>query len=331
MQRPIGIFLFLLVVGTLGYHFLEGASLFDSFYMTIITITTVGYKEVIELSPAGRVFTSILIILGVGTAMYALLVVAQRAVEVKWNEIFLRRGRKMQKDINKLKNHVIVCGAGKLAEKVVEKLKEEKAEFVVITQEEALLEYLRDQGLLTVKGDPTSEEALERAGIQRAKVLISLLEDDSHNLYLSLTARMLNPQLFIYSVVYDEKSESKFDRVGVNKTVNPLRTSAYRIAQAALKPNVLEFVDLVSGRSQIPLFVEEFTVKKNSPILNKTIKEADVRKKTNVIIISIKKKRKAPFFNPSPDIVIEEGDILIAMGSKEDLDVFKEKFIGEGK
>ncbi len=326
MQRPILIFVLLLIIGTLGYHFLEGVSLFDAFYMTIITITTVGYGEVIKLSPAGRVFTSVLIILGVGTAMYALLIVAQKAVELKWNEIFLRRG-KMQKDIDKLKGHVIVCGSGKLTEKVVEKLKEEGADFVLITEDDALIEALREEHVLILKGDPTCEEILHRAGISRARVLIALMEDDSHNLYLTLTARMLNPGLFIYAVVHDEQAESKFIRVGVNKTVNPIRTSAYRIAQAALKPNVLEFVDIVSGRSQIPLFVEEFEVKASSPIANKTIKEADVRRKTNVIIVSIKKVGATPFFNPSPDTVIQEGDILITMGSREALDKFREKFI----
>ena len=330
MWRPIVLFLSLILAGTIGFHIIEDLSFLDAVYMTIITVFTVGFREIKEpLSPLGQIFTIFIILGGVGSVFYTFTKLAEIVYEGTINKIWRRK--KMEKKIQNLQDHYIICGHGRMGSIVRERLEEEKLPFVIIdSQEECLDELKNTHTCLYIHGDATNEEVLIQAGIKKAKALAALLPTDADNLYLVMTVKLINPSLFVLSKIMEDEAERKILQIGANKVVNPNKLSGLRIAQGLIRPTLVEFVDLIIRRSEIHLAMEEFVVKKNSKLIDRSIAQCDIRRKANIIVAAVKKPGKDIVFNPSPDITIETGDTLLVLGNHEDIDQFMKAYIGEG-
>lgn len=327
MWRPLSLILLLILIGVLGFHLIEGWSFLDSLYMTIITIFTVGFKEVEELSPPGQIFTIFIILGGVGAAIFVFTRIAEVISEGAIKK-FLRR-RKMGKKLQNLKDHYIICGHGRMGRIVRERLEEEKLPFVVIDNDEESLENLvQTNRCLFVNGDATQEETLTKAGIKNAKGLAALLGSDADNLYLVLTVRLINPSLFVLSKAIDEEAERKILQIGANKVVSPYKWSGLKIAQGLIRPTVVDFMDLIIRRKELSLYMEELVVKKDSQIANRNLSESDIRRRVNVIVVAVKKPGKDIVFNPSAEIKIETGDTLLVLGDKEAINQFENIYLG---
>jgi voltage-gated potassium channel len=330
MWRPIALFLSLVLIGTIGFHFIEALSFLDSLYMTIITVFTVGFREIKEpMSPLGQVFTIFIILGGVGTVLYTISKLAEIVYEGTINKIWRRK--RMEKNIQKLKDHFIICGHGRIGQTVRERLEAENLPFVVVDNSAEGLAALRDrQECLYVEGDATNEDVLSQAGIKRAKALAALLATDADNLYLVMTVKMLNPSLFVLSKAMGDDAERKILQIGANKVVSPYKESGLKIAQGLIRPTLVDFLDLIIRRRELSLSMEELIVKRDSRIVDRTLAECDIRRKANVIVVAVKKPGEDIVFNPSPSVNIVPGDTLLVLGDNADLDLFEKTYIGEG-
>ncbi len=314
-----GIILLLLwiLIGTLGFMTIEHWNLLDSFYMTVITISTVGYGEVHPLSPDGRIFASFLIIVTLGTVFYVFTMFGQFFIEGEISGVFAKTRR--QKKMNKLKNHYIVCGYGKIGRTVVKGLEKEGVPFVVIDNNHDLESEFEEKSYFFLIDDATEEEVLKNAGVERAKAVISLLPTDADNLYVSITAKGLNPSVLVVTRAVDEKAEIKMKKVGVDHVISPYKIAGNRILNSALKPTVVEFLELVTHREYLHLGLEEIRIDESSPLHGKSIRDLDLRKRYGVIVIAIKRKNGEMIFNPDPEEIFEAGDTVVIMGREEDL------------
>ncbi len=313
--------------GVAGFMIIEKMSFIDAFYMTVITLSTVGFGEVKPLSPQGRIFTSFLIISGVGTFAYAVTSVSQFMVEGEMRKLFdARRRRKLMK---KLENHIIVCGFGRVGERICEELEKEKIPFVVIDEDPKRIELAEAKGYLFVFQDTTDTEALEKAGISKAKAVIAALGDDADNLFLTITAKELNPRVLVVARVNNSQNQKKLIKAGADKVIAPHIIGAIRMAQAAIRPVVSDFVELATTGKDLQFLLEEVKIPEGSPICGKSILELELRKKTGAIIIAMVKKGKV-IKSPEPTELLEAGDLLIALGSREDIAKL-EKLIVEGE
>jgi voltage-gated potassium channel len=330
MWKPVVLFLSLLLIGTIGFHMIESISFLDSLYMTIITVFTVGFREINEpLSPAGQVFTIFIILGGVGSVLYTFSKLAEIVYEGTINKIWRRK--RMEKKVQKLKEHYIICGHGRMGQTVRERLEAENLPFVVIDHgEEGLATIRHKQDCLYIEGDATKGEVLLQAGIKRAKALAALLATDADNLYLVMTVKMLNPSLFVSSKAMGEDAERKILQIGANKVVSPYKESGIKIAQGLIRPTLVDFMDLIIRRSELSLSMEELTVKKASRIVDRTLSECDIRRKANVIVIAVKKPGEDIVFNPSPSVNIVTGDTLLVLGNNADINLFEKSYIEEG-
>lgn len=317
----LSLILLVIFIGTIGYVVLEGWPLFDSLYMTVITITTVGYREVHDLSDTGKLFTIFLIVCGVGTILYTLNNAARVIIEGEFKEIFGRR--KLEKTIKGLKGHYIICGYGRMGKVIGKELKEKGARFVVI-EKEALNTEIFDGDMLFVNGDATKDEILREAGIERAKGLISVLSTDAENLYVVLSARVLNPELNIVARAGEEGSEQKLLRAGADRVVSPYHIGGLRIAHSLLKPAVVDFIEFATRSGNIDLQMEEVYVHSGSKITGMTLDECGVGRELGIIIVAIKREGGDMRFNPTFKTAIKAGDILIALGEKTKLKVLEE-------
>jgi len=302
------------IVGTVGYMFIEDWSLPDAFYMTIISITTTGFAEVRPLSPLGRLLTVGIIITGVSTLAY----VGGRAFqELIESQIFRRR--KMSKKVKQLNNHYIVCGYGRLGRPICSELDASQLPFVVIEKDEKRIDQLLEQGFLFVPGDATQDETLLNAGIKRAKGLIGVLATDAQNVYVTLSAKQLNQQIFIVTRAIEEEAEKKLMRAGANRIVKPYEIGAHRMAHLLLRPGVVDFIDIVARSKGIDLGLEEIVLGDKSPLVNKTLADSSIRQQLNIIIVAINRGEDQYIYNPTSSTVLSGGDRLIAIGQWENL------------
>ncbi|HDJ22516.1 MAG TPA: potassium channel protein [Candidatus Aminicenantes bacterium] len=331
MWKPIVLIFLVIIIGTLGYHFIEHMPFLDSLYMTIITITTVGFREVKEpLSSGGQIFTIFIILGGVGTAIFALTKIGE-AIYVGGFRQYLRRKR-MEKEIKNLKDHYIICGHGRMGQIVRERLEEENLPFVIIEKNvNQIKDFQSKNHCLAIIGDATQEEILLKARIKKARALAALLPSDADNLYLSFTAKLLNPSLFVLSKALDEKGEKKILQIGANRVVNPYKLSGLKIAQGLIRPTLVDFMDLIIRRRELSLYMDEFVVSKKAKIKDKSIVECDLRKKANVIVVAIKKPGEDIVFNPLPETKIESGDTLLVMGDTQSIDLFQVNYLSPEK
>jgi voltage-gated potassium channel len=310
----LGLFVLLMLTGTVGYSMLEGWSVLDSLYMTIITLSTVGYGELRPLSAAGRLFTSVLILLGVGTLAYTLTRFIEALVEQR-----LFHWRRVQMDIKRIKDHVIVCGFGRMGETVCAQLRQRGVPFVVIEREGAMSERLDQMGILHLVGDATDDAVLTTVGVQRAKALATVLPSDADNLFVTLTARHLNANLTVVARASNEKNEPKMLTAGANRVLNPYRSGGRQMARQLLQPSVTEFFDLITGGIDTGLSLEEVELQPGSTLAGVTLRDAPIRKEMDVIVVGVRRRSEGLIFNPPPDLAPQAGDILLALGRRENL------------
>jgi len=317
----LGISLILLLViilfGTTGYYIFESMPLFDSFYMTLITISTVGFSEIKPLSQVGRIITIIIIISGISVLTYTLGQVAKIFVEGELRKIFGRR--KLEKQISKLNNHYIICGYGRIGGIISKELSDENIPFVVVEQDPGKIEKLENDRFLYLNMDATSEEALIKAGMDKAKGIVTAVSSDADNVFITLTAKGLRPDIFILARTSDIKNESKLLKAGATRVVCPYLIGGSRMAQVLKKPTVVDFIDIAMMDGKLGLKMEEALVGPNSNLIGKTLISSHIRQNFGVIIVAIKKPTNEMIFNPIPTEKLEAGDVIVVIGKKEDL------------
>ncbi len=310
--------LLVLVGGTLGYSLLEEWGPLDALYMTVITITTVGYGEVKPLSQGGVLFTMILILFSVGMVAFIVVGLARIMVEGEIRRIFGRR--KLEKKIGGLKDHYIVCGYGRIGSYICSELAERPAPFVVVETDPEVTQRIEDANYHYVHGDATDEQTLTKAGIESAKCLVATVASDADNLYITLTARELNPNLYILSRATDENAQKKLLTAGANKVVSPYLIGAHRMAMALLRPTVVDFMEIAMQRKSIELQMEEIRVDHIGRLPSPTLRDSGIRSDLDLIIVAIKKESGQMMYNPSSEVQIEAGDTLITLGERKNLD-----------
>ena len=303
----------ILFVGTFGYRHIQHWSLIDSLYMTVITVATVGFREVHELSYQGQLFTIFIIISGAGLVAYAAASVIQLMVEGQLRQ-FLGR-KKLLQQISKLENHYIVCGYGRIGNFICREFAAKPVHYVVVESDPELCQKMNAEGILHVQGDATDDDILVNAGITRAKGLITAVTSDSANVYITLTARGLNPDLFILARSGEKTTEKKLIRAGASKVISPYTIGANRMAQAVLRPSVMDFIEIATAHHNLELQIEEIRINTGSDLVDRTLLSSDIRKHLGIIIVAIKKRHHdRMLFNPPSDALMEEGDILITLG-----------------
>jgi len=318
LKISFAVLAFLVSAGVFGYMTIEKWRLLDAVYMTIITLGTVGFREVHELSDPGKIFTMVLIVFGVSVLGYIFGSLAQIMFEGQFQRIIGRK--KVEKMIEALSNHYIICGYGRMGSLIGREFAAKPLPFVVVEKNGDIVDRIKDEGYLYLHGDSTDDETLLRAGIKRAKGLITVVTSDTENVYITLTARGLNPDLYILARSGEEGSEIKLKRAGANKVVSPYHIGGSRMAQAILRPNVVDFIEIATGREHLDLQMEEIKIPEKSRYSDETLVSCGFRKETGVIIIGVKKANGTMVFNPHSHTKLEGNDTLIILGEPSDID-----------
>lgn len=302
----------LVLIGTSGYMIIEGWPVSDAIYMTIITLATVGYGEVHQVSGVGRIFTIFLIVAGVGYFMYVVGLLVQFLVEDRIRVILGRR--KLDKQIAKLTEHYIICGYGRIGRVLARYLTERYLNVVIIEKNESRQAAMDEDGVLYLIGEATDESLLLRAGIKDAKGLITAVATDADNVFLTLIAKQLNPGLFIVARAIQNTAKRTIQAAGANKVISPYDLGARRMAHAILRPTVIKFLELAFTDENTDVQVEEIRVRSTSRLLNVALKDAGIRQQLDLIILTIKKADDTMIFNPKADTRIETDDTLVVVG-----------------
>lgn len=318
IMRGVMMLAMVLLIGTIGYMVIEEWQLLDALYMTVITITTVGYGEIRQVSEPGRIFTIFIIFAGMGILGYTFGMVAQAMVEFQVRSILGRR--KLGLKIKSLKDHYIMCGYGRIGRIIAQELNSNKIPVIVIDQNPDSKEALENQDIPYIIDDATSEDVLIEAGIERAKGLIAVVESDADNLFITMTARGLNSDLYILARADEEQTQKKLLRGGADRVVLPYLIGGHKMAQTIVKPAVTDFLELTVHNKDIKLKLEELLVGKGSRLNGVTLVDSGIRQETNIIILAIRKKDGEMSFNPSSQTWIEAGDTLIFLGYSGDLE-----------
>jgi len=298
------------LIGMAGFHYIEGWTWFDGFYMVVTTLSTIGYQELHPLSHAGRVFNVVLILAGVSLVFLGIGSLTQALLEFSLRKFFGRR--KMEREIDRLNDHYIICGAGRVGRSAARELARKPAAFVIVEQNEIKAARYQNDWLMLV-ADATQEQTLRQAHIERARGLVAATTTDATNLYIVLTARNLNARLKIIARASEEDAEKHLLKAGADSVVSPYSFAGQRIAQTFLRPHVVSFLDTATTHLGMDLEIGEVEIGPNSEFAGKTVGSSRIRQERGVIILAIKRKHGMRF-NPSPDDLIEPGDCLIAMG-----------------
>jgi voltage-gated potassium channel len=310
----VGIWI-VIAFGTTGYRLIEGWPVLDCFYMTMITLTTIGFGEIYPLSPQGRVFTVVIIFLGFGIVGYSALTGVRFFIEGEFTRI-LKRRRDM-KAIEELRNHYVVCGFGRMGSFICHEFDRRDVPFVVVEKKSEVQEHIRDAGYLLSPGDATQEEVLRAAGIDKAKGLVSVLESDAANLYTVLTGRQLNSGLDITARAGERSAQRKLKLVGADRVINPYLLGGMRLVIGVLKPDVLGFLDVVVDYKERQIEIEQLRIREGSAWCGKKLADTRIAEDRRLIVLSIKKEDGQLVFNPEADTVLERGDTLIAIGDTD--------------
>jgi voltage-gated potassium channel len=321
---PLLILLSLWLIGTIGYVLIDNFSWFDAFYMTIITVATVGYGEVAPLSINGKLFTAFLIITSFGTFAYAVSSITKFVIDGEFNEFF--KNRKLNSTIEKLSNHVIICGYGRNGRQAAQVLKKHKKRFVVIENKTALTSTLNHKfSDLVITGDSTQDEVLIKAGILRAQALITTLPLDADNLFIVLTARNLNKNLTIISRASEDNSDTKLKIAGANNVIMPDKVGGAHMASLVMKPDVMEFIDHITAEVGDNISLEEISFDRiPEELKNKTLKDLEIRNRSGANIIGYKTAEGEYIVNPSADTLIIAESKLFVLGTQEQIVLLKQ-------
>lgn len=303
--------------GTGGYIIFEDMPPFEAFYMTLITISTVGFSEVRPLSDIGRMITIIIIVLGISLMTYTLGQVARIFVEGELRKVLGRR--KLEKQIMDLKDHYIICGYGRIGAFIAKELKAEGIPTVVIEQDPATIETLESDRVLYLNLDATSDEALLEAGLKKAKGLVTAVSSDADNVFIALSAKELRPDIFILARASDATNERKLLRAGATRVVCPYQMGARRMAEILHKPTVVDYLDQTMVSNELGLQMEEARIDEGSPLTGKTVMSSKLRQDFGVIIIAIKRKSGEMVYNPGANEVFSAGDVIIVIGKRDEL------------
>ena len=310
----------LLVLGSLGFVWLEGWNYFDALYMTVATLTTLGGGEVQPLSKLGRVYTMVLLLAGMGVLLYIVTSLARVVVE---GEIKAALGRrKLVKQIKGLKDHYIICGFGRIGEIIARQLKERGIPVVIIENKPENLSRLEESGYYVVAGDATREEVLQEAGIERARGLVAVVSSDADNVYIVLTARSLNPDLYIVARAEESGAEKKLLRAGADRVESPYEMGGRKMAHAILRPTVTTFMELAMTEG-VEWSMEEVRVGEGSALAGVALKDSGIRQKLDLILVAIKRADGEMLFNPTLETPILAGDTLIALGMRHNLEMLE--------
>jgi voltage-gated potassium channel len=317
LRRSVIAGLCVTVGGTLGYMVIEGQGIVASLYMTAITVTTVGYREAFPLSKAGQIFTMVLAFAGVGVILLIAAEFGRLLLQADLRELIgLRRDHKM---LEKLSDHIVVCGHGRMGRAVVEVLRERRVPFVVVDIDESRCRSLADAQIPFVHGDATQEPVLREARVGTAKTVLACLADDAHNVFAILLARQMNPRVTVIARAVEEGSEERLRLAGADQVINPYRLGGMRLAFTALKPTVMDFIEASLPGTSVDLELAEIVVSPHSNLAGKTLAGAEVRQRFGIIVVALKRGDSSTF-NPGPDERIEAGDTLVALGPLQALE-----------
>lgn len=331
-QRILFIFLSgtsLLLGGTIGYMLIEGWSWPEALFMTVITLSTVGYGEVQPLTMAGMLFSMVLILLGVGTVAYSFSAVADYIIAGELRGI-LRRQR-MIREIGKLRDHYIICGYGRVGRQVVEGLRYDGYDVVVIEMDSDRAALLQEDLINHIVGDASEDRLLLEAGIERARGLFTCLRDDADNVLVTLSARTLNPSLFIIARSNSPSTEQKLHIAGANQVINPYLIAGTRMAAQMTHPGVVEFLDVVMRRQDLELHIEEITVGSDSDLNGRALANSRIRSSTGVNVLAVRRGQDRLFTDVAPEFRLEAGDVLICLGTSEQLAELADRAADQGK
>ena len=307
----------ILASGTLGYVIIEGWSPWDAFYMTMITVTTVGYREVHPLSRAGEIFTVVVVTVGVATVLYTFSFLMAQVVEGDLHERWAARRRARMLD--ELSNHFIICGFGRIGQIIAREFFRQGVPFVVIERDGERMHEAIDAGYLAVEADASSEHVLKRIGIDRARGFIAAVSTDAENVFAVLTARLLRPDLFIISRAETEDAQAKLQRAGADRVLSPYQIGGLQLAQTALRPAVVDFVQLATSSDNLDLNMEQVKISAGAPLAGRSILDANLRQRFGVVVVGIQRADGTMHFNPAPESVMGVGDFLVVLGQAKNL------------
>ncbi|MEO8677665.1 MAG: potassium channel protein [Vicinamibacterales bacterium] len=315
----LAIILFLLVTtgGTLGYMVIEGWSAWDALYMTIISVTTAGYKEVHEMSWAGQAWTMFVLVGGVSTLFYTAFVVMAEVVEGGFQHRF--ESRRFNRMLEQLTNHFIICGYGRIGGVIADEFRRQGIPYVVIDRDPERVHEVIERGGMAVEADASREDVLKKVGIDRARGLIAAVGTDAENVYTVLTARVLQPELFIIARIESEDAEPKLRRAGADRVLSPYHLGGVQMAATALRPAVVDFMRLATSSESLDLAAEQVEIGSNNRFVGQNIRDANLRQDFGVIVVAIKRKAGHMEFNPEPESIIGAGDQLVVLGHPDQL------------
>jgi voltage-gated potassium channel len=308
---------FVILFGTIGYETVEGWDPLDSFYMTVTTLTTVGYGEIHPLSDYGRIFTIVLIIVGVFAVAVNLAAFARYLVEGEIRDFMEKRRTK--REVERLADHYIICGYGRIGRVIADELFDHNVRFVVVDSSPERIDEVSKKGYPAVNGDSVNDEVLLSAGIMRAKGLIAAVGSPADNVYIIIAAKALKPDIFVMGRAHDETGEKRLRSAGADQVVCPYSIGGRRMANLILRPAVVEFLDFTIDKRDLELAIEQMRVDSGSSLIGKTIIDSEIRTKFGVIIVAVLRPNEKMVFNPPPQLVINENDTLIALGQMQNL------------
>lgn len=313
----VALLFFVIAGGTAGYMTIERWDAWDAFYMTIITVTTVGYREVHDLSRAGQAFTTLVAVAGVATLFYTgsslLALLVEGTLHRKW------RGRLQDRMLQELRNHFILCGYGRMGTTIAEEFSRQGVPFVIIERDPERLAAALERGLLAVEADASNEDVLKRVGIDRARGLIAAVGTDAENVYAVLSARLLKPDLFIIGRAETDDARRKLLRAGADRVISPYHIGALQLAQTALRPAVVDFMQLATSSDNLELSLEQVKIEARSAIAGESILGCNLRQRFGIIVVGIQRADGRMEFNPAPETVIQAGDFLVVLGRSASL------------
>jgi voltage-gated potassium channel len=324
---PLGLVLGAVALGTAGYRWLwraQGGTWLDALFMTVTTITTIGYGEVKPLDGPARVFTMAIAIIGIASLFYTFGVVMDHLVTVRAADPMGRR--RMRRELDALSDHVILAGLGRVGRQAARELADARLPFVLVDPAEGAIRHAEERGYLAIHGDATEDPVLERAGVRRARGLIATTANDATNMYIVLSARVLNPRLHIVSRAVDEASVAKLVRAGADRAISPYAIGGHRLAHLILSPTVIDFFETALRRGDESLNIEDLVLSPASPAAGKSLQALDVRQATGATVLAVLRDG-APIVNPSGDLTLQPGDHLLALGTRTQLEGLERQLI----